>query len=167
MSIPKKLEAIAKSQPQIYAAGYVAGLSGDAVLYTEQTLNEEEKAQARENIGAVGATDYATENKAGVVRLGEGLTKIIYEDEDYNPLDIGEVCIDPASRSDIEWKRGFKPITPLYVDYAVKKALTNPKDDAYPWKDEDRAKARKTLGAVSLEEVLDALPIYNGEVESV
>ena len=33
--------------------------------------------------------------------------------------------------------------------------------------DEEKAQARENIGAVSLEEVLSSLPIYNGEVESV
>jgi hypothetical protein len=32
--------------------------SSDAVLYTEQTLTEEQKAQARENIGALSEADF-------------------------------------------------------------------------------------------------------------
>lgn len=33
--------------------------------------------------------------------------------------------------------------------------------------EEQKAQARENIGAVTLEEVLDALPVYNGEVEEV
>ena len=53
MSIPKKLEAIAESQPQIYASGLRKGLDQiGAVLYCEQDLTDDQQAQARDNIGA-------------------------------------------------------------------------------------------------------------------
>ena len=157
MSIPKKLEAIAKSQPQIYAAGYVAGLSGDAVLYTEQTLNEEEKAQARENIDAVGKNDYAAKggDKVGLVAI-PGVTNGNYGLIATNQNSIpGGVTLARATNAEIDSKnQKFKPIVPANLDYAIKVGMTT---NTQVWTEEDRAKARELLG----------LTIYNGEVESV
>ena len=50
-------------------------------------------------------------------------------------------------------------------DMAVRVAMTD--GVAKPWTEEQQAKARKRMGAVSLQDVLDNLPIYNGEAEDV
>lgn len=67
MSVSDKLATIKDNVPKVYEAGKEAGYDAgyregvnqspegikDAVRYTEQTLTEEQKAQARENIGAM------------------------------------------------------------------------------------------------------------------
>lgn len=50
-------------------------------------------------------------------------------------------------------------------DLAVKLAMTDGVGEV--WTEEEQASARARMGAVSLDEVLEALPIYEGEVESV
>lgn len=55
-------------------------LGGDAVEYVEQTLTEEQKAQARENIGAAPAYTYGTEDLTpGVSPLPTGTLHFVYE----------------------------------------------------------------------------------------
>ena len=48
------------------------------------------------------------------------------------------------------------------IDFAVKAAMTDGK--GADWTEDEQAAARTRMGAVSLEEVLAALPVYNGEV---
>lgn len=50
-------------------------------------------------------------------------------------------------------------------DLAVKVAMTD--GIGVAWTEEEQIAARKRMGAVSLEEVLKALPVYDGEAETV
>ena len=51
------------------------------------------------------------------------------------------------------------------IDLAVKYAMTDGKGTA--WTEAEQKAARERMGVASLQEVLEALPIYEGEVESV
>ena len=84
----------------------VANIEGGAtssVLYTEQTLTEEQKAQARENIGALGATEkitktiYATEgdiiNQGFIKADGKFEGSLNYRCTNYIPIDFDDNTI--------------------------------------------------------------------------
>ena len=99
-------------------------------------------------------TDIATKDTPGVVKVSGGGGCIV----DAN----GYLYIPSASTKLIDAKsNGGNFITPLNLDYAVKKALTDPDPETKTstslvyanWTDEDREKARATLG---LNNVLEA-----------
>jgi hypothetical protein len=102
-------------------------------------LTDEEKAQARENIGAVGTTDYGSQTTAGLCKgftacgtyVGAG----------------GAICIQGATLDEIASKEQvYKPITPSALDYAVKKGLADSKEE---WTEAEKAAARSLLGISS------------------
>lgn len=72
--------------------------------------------QIKVNLDAyVKNTDYATNNKAGVVKIGTGLS--IAGD--------GKLQVQYASKDFIKNKEAYRePITPIYLDYAVKVGIT-------------------------------------------
>lgn len=81
MNIAEQLRTIEDNVPKVYQAGYDDGaaVGSDAVLYTTQDLTEEQKTQARENIGAV-STDLFYASTSGFVTpqmygaKGDGVT---------------------------------------------------------------------------------------------
>lgn len=90
-------------------------------------------------------TDYATGGKAGIVKVNSGYGTNVFTG--------GLLGTARASGTDIDAKTdNYKPIVPMNLNYAVKKALTEPTvgGDQFPktWSDEDKLKARTTLGVV-------------------
>ncbi len=89
--------------------------------------------------------DYVTATKAGIVRVNNGYgTSVMGE---------GTLGIARASGADIDAKvDNYKPIVPMNLNYAVKRALTDPTvgGTQFPktWSDEDKLKAKTTLGVV-------------------
>ena len=93
-------------------------------------------------------TDIAqTNGDYGLVKLGAS-SKGIALDTD------GTLKIRGAEKSNIDQQVGtFVPIMPTYLGYAIKQGLTNPNlSTVRPanWTDEDRAKARETLGIAKI-----------------
>jgi hypothetical protein len=87
-------------------------------------------------------TDYATGTVAGVVRVGAGLKMEPY----------GLLITNPAGLSSIDARANKNaPIVPNTVDYAVRAALTNPKN--VTWSEGNKTAARETLGAASADEL--------------
>lgn len=137
------------------------------VLVRATELTEEQKAQARANIGAASVddigsgggggnvdltdyvknNDYATTSKAGVVRIASagGL----------HVNSTGVLYTSSANNSAIDQKiSSYLPITPKYVDYAVKTGLTT---NTITLTDEEKAAAQEWLGLGSLESALDSI----------
>ena len=81
-------------------------------------------------------TDYATANKAGVVKAN-GLSGVGVSE--------GILCIYPSENINIKQRTTNRPITPLNLDYAVKVGMTDNKET---WTDEEKASACETIGAV-------------------
>lgn len=81
-----------------------------------QEWADEEKQSARSVIGAVGATDYATENVGGVVRTNYRYGIVTGND--------GVISIYPATTAHIDGKSVKNPIAPSNLDYAIKVGLT-------------------------------------------
>ena len=113
-------------------------------------------------------TDYATNDgtTAGVVRV---------RNNNYSGLYIGnngELQVYSAGNTDIDNKTSeVKPITPKVLDYAIKRGLADNKSE---WDDDEKARARNLLNAVSASEVqtmietaISKIAIYNGEIEDV
>ena len=70
------------------------------------------KGNGGEGGGGVGYEDYATKDRGGVVKVG-GLGIAITPD--------GTLCTDYANPTDIDEKTNMaKPITPYFLDYAVR-----------------------------------------------
>lgn len=69
----KKNESVEESLDKLERE---AGQSGDAVLYTEQKLSEEQKSQARKNIDAIGTGEAVS---SGTVNKIEVLTQQEYD----------------------------------------------------------------------------------------
>lgn len=102
-----------------------------------QEFTADNKKAARDLIGAVGNEDYATQTKAGVLKLGTSATGLQYDTSGY-------LKIMRASETDINNKAdAYKPIVPMHLDYAVKQGLT---DSKLEWTEEEKASARNTLG---------------------
>lgn len=102
---------------------------------------EEQKQLARELLGSVGTSDYASAVKAGTLKTAYG----------YGTAMIGDTLyLYKALNADIDKRTSnYLPIVPSNIDYAVKKALSDCKlsgDDV--WTEEEKAKALETLGGV-------------------
>lgn len=82
-------------------------------------------------------TDYATTTTAGVVKVGTGL----------GLASEGTLQVQYATENQIKNKNAYRnPITPVYLDLAVKTGLTT---NALTFSDEEKAAARALLGAAS------------------
>lgn len=87
--------------------------------------------------GYVKTTDYATKNKAGLVRVVNYESGLV-------AMPDGEIMVYQASRDDINTKtQTHKPIVPAYLDYAVKVGVTTNK---IALTDEEKAAACEWLG---------------------
>ena len=107
-----------------------------ATTNTEAWTDDETQA-ARDLIGAVGNTDYATGDKAGVAifKVSRGLTT----------TPSGVASIVPALAVDIDNKKEqYKPITPYIGDYFLRKSMTT---NTETFTDEEKAAACETIGA--------------------
>ena len=93
-------------------------------------------------------TDYATASKAGIIKTNVSSGTTVNAD--------GELRIAEASRADIALRVGdTKPITPTYLNFAVKCALSDEKRIS-DMTDTEQANARDVIGAAS-ETALQAL----------
>jgi hypothetical protein len=130
-----------------------AGLDQVARTDQSQNLSEEQKAQARANIGAISAdeipeggggsvdltgyvkdTDYATADKAGVVKVGTG----------FSVTSDGKCQIEYASQSSIASKQGYRnPLVPQFIDDIVKAGITT---NQIPLTAEEQQAAKNWLG---------------------
>jgi hypothetical protein len=112
---------------------------------------EEDMGLARRTLGIpqqgfVRKTDFATTETPGVVRLASssGL-KILEGSSTTTP----SLAINPASLSSISNRaNGVAPIVPNTVDYAVRAALTDPKN--VTWTPEQKAAVRELLGITEI-----------------
>ena len=107
-----------------------------ATTNTEE-WTDEEKALARALLGAIGDTDYATNEKAGVVKVipSKGIS-----------LDNGALKIENASENLIIKKTATAyPLTPAFIDLIMKVGLTT---NTETLTEEERTKALEWLGAV-------------------
>jgi hypothetical protein len=106
-------------------------------------------------------TDYATATTAGVVKRSEGQVGGI----NISTTNPGVLIIARATNSIIDARtpndyidsgtmdnNRCRPITPANIDYAVKKALADNKltDTDNAWTEEEKASARKLIGATNL-----------------
>lgn len=101
----------------------------------KEEWTEEEKASARALVGAVGSTDYATDKKAGLVRIHGAYGLQLY----------GDLLVTvSAENNQIDAKsHGYHVITPKNLDYAVKSAITT---NTITLTDEEKAAVRAWLG---------------------
>ena len=122
---------------------------------SDSEWTDEQKQLARELLGSVGFSDYATRSDAGTMKIGAGLVS----------FGLGSVGIDRATPEDIDGKtEAYKPIVSSRLDYAVKKALSDCKlegDDV--WTEEEKASALALLGGVDKKYVDNLV----GSVESI
>lgn len=105
------------------------------------TLTDEEKASARELLGAVGDTDYASSDGTVAGLLAVNPSKGIGRANLSPTLEIV-----PADKTDIPKRTSYKPITPRNLDYAVKVGVTT---NAEVLTDEEKASACDWLGAAN------------------
>ena len=146
-----KTTAQVLTHQQMYTARYnidAAGTGQVVRVDQAQNLSEEQKAQARENIGVtpggdinvdltgyVKDTDYATTDKAGVVKAGMGLSMLN-----------GAIQVEYAKENQIEGKSSYRnPITPVNLDLAVKTGITT---NQLPLTAEEQQAAKNWLGVV-------------------
>ncbi len=107
------------------------------------TWADTEKDNARQKIGAVGHTDYATNNKPGIVQVWNSRGISV----DTN----GIIGINRATTTDIDNKSDqFKPITPKMVDHAVKRGLVDNRGGAMS--DNEKKKSCAWLGTIMVKE---------------
>lgn len=124
----------------------------------QETWTEEEKQAARELVGAIGDTDYATSTKGGVVRISSSYGFSINAN--------GVISLTTARLNDIDNRTGsHRPIVPSNLDYAVKKALSDCKlDDENAWSEEEKQSARNLIGVTEIigdiDSALDELHNY-------
>lgn len=98
----------------------------------------------------VKSTDYATESKAGVVKINNFMGVRV----DSN----GTLYLDTASDSEIAKQQGNNAIKVYQTPQAVKSGLL--KHDNVEWADEDKAKACETIGAVKKATTPNRLSVY-------
>ena len=107
---------------------------------SKEEWTEEEKAAARNLVGAVGTTEYAELGGSyGLVKLDKqpGYTGITI-----NPN--GSIALESADNWAISQKANYRsPITPSVLDYAVKVGMTT---NTIPLTDEEKQKALEWLG---------------------
>ena len=145
------------------------GGTGNTTVYVDDTAVEEVRFDSDpqtqiNNINTnltenyVKNTDYATATKAGLTKLygetngrGYGLNRdrnnngIYVAPASYSHIDSRVANVSPANT--ISRVNDFTPITSAVIDYAVQQSLVNSKlVEGYEWDDEDKAKARATLG---------------------
>jgi predicted MPP superfamily phosphohydrolase len=124
----------------------IQGPQGDDYVLTEEDKKEIAGLVEGGNVdltGYVQYTDYATNEKAGLVRATNGLQMV-----GANKDGIG---IAKATNEQIDGKaENYNPIVPANLDYAVKMALADSKlaDTVNAWNDEEKAAARGLLDAV-------------------
>lgn len=110
-----------------------------------QEWTDEDKANARSTIDAVGKTDYGTTEKVGIFKL-EGGTGI-------SASGSHALYLVSATEGEINSRTShYKPIVPGNLDYAVKKGLS---DSKITWSEEEKTKARQTLGVVDSDATVD------------
>ena len=119
----------------------------EGLANNKEEWSDDEKALARALLGAIGSNEYATNTKAGVV--------IANADNGLQMYSNGNIAIVPAEPYFIDLRtNGVRPITPKWIDYSVKKALSDCKlSGDYVWTDEEKASALALLGAISNTEV--------------
>lgn len=132
--------------PTTINAAVKAALS-DAKRISDMT--DEEKANARGVIDAIGPTDYASATKGGVVII-ENLVGGLGIDTN------GTLRISEAGISSIENRSRYKPITSYNLNLAVKAALTDSRRIS-GMTDEEKANARGVIGAAGEVEVRTTL----------
>ena len=137
---------------------YIAQFCYDIVGYlSADASNIASKSYVAEALGNVSVdltdyvknTDYATHNKAGVVKVitGQGIT-----------MDNGVLSVAPANNNTILAKNNYRqPIVPAYLDYAVKVGLTT---NTQTLTDEEKSTAQNWLG---INGVVDDIKSYVDE----
>lgn len=121
----------------------------EAIATNTETLTDEEKAAALAWLGAVGAEDYATTDKAGVVKTTYRYG--IFTDQN------GFLTIFPASTEGIDGKSVKNPITPSNLDYAIKVGLTTNTNELT---NDEKLAACAWLGAVKLSNPASGLRLF-------
>lgn len=92
-------------------------------------------------------TDYATKNKAGVVKVSDSINGIAIDEN-------GTIYLQPASTNNIDNKTSYQPITPNRLDYALVSGLTTNKIELT---EEQKTKVQEWLGVTlpTIEEIPD------------
>lgn len=98
------------------------------------------KADKTELADYVKNTDYATADKAGVMKINGRFGLVMFNNN-------GEAGVAEPSLAEIDGKVGYKPITINRLDYAVKKGLTT---NTETLTDEEKAAAQSWLGIDTL-----------------
>lgn len=140
-------------EQQTRARGNIGAASIEQVVRVDQyqELSESQQYFARKNIGAISAdeipegggsvnlddyvknTDYATADKAGVVKAGMGVSMVN-----------GAIQVEYARENQITSKNSYRnPITPVNLDIAVKTGITTNK---IPLTAEEQQAAKEWLG---------------------
>jgi hypothetical protein len=110
-----------------------------------ETWTEDETQAARDLIGAVGKTDYATRDRLGVMKPGGGLS-----------ANFGQILIDPATKAQMEQGMHYSPITASGLSNAMYIGITGRQTKDYgktytygnqiPLTDEEKGYALDWLG---------------------
>lgn len=128
-------------------------------LIGNQTGNELGLVDSTELTNYVKFTDYATMDKAGVIKIGNSINGIVRDEN-------GVAYLQPASTSNIDKKTSYQPITPNRLDYALVSGLTT---NTIELTEEQKTKAQNWLGIESSlnahkQIILGADGIFEGNV---
>lgn len=116
--INKKISSYNPIVPKTLDYAVKKALADCKLADTDYAWTEEEKTAARELLGAVGATDYATSNKAGLIKANSIHGFFI-------DAATGDLSIVQAQDSDFTTKTNkFRPVTVNNLDLAVKTGIT-------------------------------------------
>ena len=118
------------------------GLTKNAIEWTDA-----EKNTARQLLGAISDSDFGSDTKGGIFKLGSGLGVWSNTGNQLHTV--------KATEDDINSKtHNYKVIVPSNLDLAVKKGLIDNKE---VWTEEEKTAARSLFGSVSQQDVDDKI----------
>ncbi len=132
-----EIESESTSSYRTLQAQHISKVVKKGMTSNTQEWTDEDKANARTLIDAVGKTDYGNESTHGVIKVSPACGTFTND---------GILNIRRADNSDIDAKeQKYRPIVPANLDYAVKSGISN---NSLEWTNEEQTAARTQIDAV-------------------
>ncbi len=132
-----EIESESTSSYRTLQAQHISKVVKKGMTSNTQEWTDEDKANARTLIDAVGKTDYGNESTHGIIKASPACGTFTND---------GILNIRRADNSDIDTKeQKYRPIVPANLDYAIKSGMTT---NSLEWTDEEKTAARTQIDAV-------------------